>query len=273
MLSINKKNNHQGEESFHDQWARSVSLSEIDVIGQFEKETTPEYSYAISMLGNFVGKRVLNLGCGIGEEAVYLAIKGANVVAIDISEGMLINTQRLACLYGVDKKIKYIQMSAEELIFSDNSFDLVLGCNILHHVNIEKTIVEVKKILKPKGIAVFVEPLIYNPIINVYRAIADKVRTDYEHPISYKDFLNIKKHFSSFHNKEFHLFTLLIFLWFFLGERIHPNKVRYWKKIIIQADKYKGIFKLLNKLDETILMHFPFVRKYCWITVIKLQKI
>lgn len=266
------KKNRQSEEDFHDQWAMSVSIDDIDVIGQFEKGTTPEYRYMINLLGNITGKRILNLGSGIGEEAVYLAIKGADVTAIDISKEMLKKTQKLARHYKMDKKIQYTQMSAEELSFTENSFDAVFGCNILHHVNIEKAIMEVKRILKPNGVAVFLEPLIYNPIINIYRVMADKVRTDHEHPLSYKDLSTIKKHFPNFKNKQFHLFTLLIFVWFFVGEKIHPNKVRYWKKIIKDADKYQGAFKLLNKLDKIVLKILPFVNKYCWVTVIKVQK-
>jgi len=270
MRGLKKKQNYQSEEQLHNQWAQSVSLDEINIITQFQGVTSPEYKEVIKMIGNVKGKRILNLGCGLGEEAVYLAKLEAKVTAIDISNKMLSFTKRLALKYNVDN-ISYHRMSAEELIFDDALFDLVVGCNILHHVNIVKTINEVKRVLKKNGAAVFCEPLTYNPLINIYRAIADKVRTDHEHPLTYGDLERIRTIFPKMIHKEFQLFTLLIFVWFFIGERLHPNKVRYWKKIVTEAEKYKVPFKILHSFDKFILKVLPFLKRYCWITVIKVQ--
>ncbi len=269
MQGIKKKKNNKSEEEFHDEWALSVKPSEIDVIKQFEGITSPEYKRAIELLGPIKDKYILNLGCGLGEEAVYLAIKGANVMAIDISQKMLDMTKKLAKRYRVQKRIKYHKVSAEKLDFKTNNFDFVLGCNILHHVDITKSIKEVKRVLKPNGVAVFSEPLTYNPIINVYRVIANKVRTDHEHPLSNDNLKLVSKYFPKTEHEEFHFTTLLIFLWFYFVKRYNPNKIRYWKKIISDADKYKLSFKVLYWLDNEILWTFPFLRKYCWVTVIK----
>jgi ubiquinone/menaquinone biosynthesis C-methylase UbiE len=260
------------EENFHDEWAKSVSIENLDVIAQFEGFTSPEYNRAIKLLPNVKNKKILNLGCGLGEEAVYLAILGARVVAIDISSEMIKITKRLAKKYKVDKNITFRKMSCENMGFKDNSFDAVLGCNILHHVNIKKTVTEIKRVLKPKGVAVFAEPLAYNPVINIYRKMAYKVRTDGEHPLYMSDIKLIEKKFPNTSHYEFHLFTLLIFIWFFFVERQNPNKVRYWKKIINDAKRYEKSFKALNLLDKSFLFLFPFLKRYCWITVIKSQK-
>lgn len=271
MRSLNKQRK-QAEEYFHDKWAKSVSVRKINIFAQFEGNTSPEYKEAIKQLGNVKGKKVLNLGCGLGEEATYLAVQGAKVYAIDMSKEMLNATKKLAHRYGIFKNITYSCMSVEELEFYDENFDCVFGCNILHHVDINKTINETKRVLKPGGIAVFSEPLAYNPLINIYRIMANKVRTDDEHPLNNKDLEKIKSVFPKMIHKEYQLLTLLIFVWFFLGERLHPNKVRYWKKIIIEAEKYKLFFKILYTIDKFILKFFPFIRKYCWVTVIKVQK-
>ena len=122
------------------------------------------------------------------------------------------------------------------------------------------------------GVAVFSEPLAYNPLINIYRAMAYNMRTDHEHPLNYNDLTKIKAVFPRMIHKEFQLFTLLIFVWFFIGERLHPNKVRYWKKIIIEAEKYKIAFKFLHSMDCILLKLLPFLRRFCWVTVIKVQK-
>lgn len=276
MQTINstfKKNkNLQREEYFHDEWAKGVSVSEIDPFKQFKGETSPEYREVARIMGGVKGLKILNLGCGLGEEAVYFAHKGAKVYAIDISKEMLKFTKDIARKYKVEKNISFHHMSVEDLKFSDEVFDRVVGCNILHHVNIEKTIKEVKRVLKPNGVSVFSEPLAYNPVVNIYRAMADKVRTDDEHPLTYGEFEKIRKEFPRISHVEFQLFTLLIFVWFFLGERLHPNKVRYWKKIIIDANKYRKIFGILQTIDSVILSVFPFLKKYCWVTVITVVK-
>jgi len=271
MRKINKKNN-QREEDFHNQWANSVSINEIDVFAQFEGHTSPEYKEAVKQLGNIKGKKILNLGCGLGEEAVYLSIQGAKVTALDISREMLEITKKLAKKYGVNKKISFICMSAEKLKFNNETFDFVFGCNILHHVDIKKTISETKRVLRSKGSAVFFEPLAYNPLINVYRIMANKVRTDGEHPLKVKDLEKIKLFFPKMTHRECQFFTLLIFVWFYLGERVHPKNQRYWKKIIIEAEKYKKAFKILYSVDEFVLRFLPFLKKYCWVTIIRVEK-
>ncbi len=271
-MLVLKQKNFQTEEGFHDEWAKLASIENLNVIAQFEGSTSPEYNKAIRLLPDVKNIKILNLGCGLGEEAVYLAILGAKVVAIDISNEMLKTTKKLAKKYKVNKNITYRKMSCEDMKFKNNSFDAVLGCNILHHVNIKKTVKETKRVLKPKGVAIFAEPLAYNPVINLYRRMAYKVRTDDEHPLFMSDIKQIKEVFPNTSHYEFHLFTLLIFIWFFLVERQNPNKVRYWKKIINEANKYKNSFKALYFLDKSTLFLFPFLKRYCWITVIKSQK-
>lgn len=273
MQSIKKKKNFKSEEHFHDEWAKSVSIEDIDVFAQFEGITSPEYKEVMQSLGPLKNKNILNLGCGLGEEAVYLALQGANVTAIDISQEMLNMTKKLARRYRVSRKISYQKMSAENLSFEPKTFDAVLGCNILHHVKIKKTIKEVKRVLKPKGIAVFSEPIAYNPIINIYRGMANNVRTDDEHPLFTEDVEEIKKVFPNTSQKEFHFWTLSIFIWFFVVERQHPNKVRYWKKIISEAHKYKRVFSVLYSMDKKTLTLLPFLKRYFWVTVIASRKI
>lgn len=272
MQSIIKKQNHQSEKHFHDEWAKAASIDEIDIVAQFEGETSPEYKEAIRLLGDVKGKTILNIGCGLGEETVYLSLKGAKVVAIDTSSEMLKFTKKLAEKYRADKKISYFQMSVEKIKFDREMFDYVLGCNILHHIDITKAVKEICRVLKKSGIAVFIEPLTYNPVINIYRAMAYKVRTDDEHPLTYNEINQIKKIFPNFFHKEYQLFTLLIFIWFFIGEWIHPNKSRYWKKIISESHKYENYFKILFQLDKFLLKTIPFLRRYCWVTVIRVQK-
>lgn len=272
MPSLKKKENHLSEEHFHDEWAAHTKVKEIDPFAPFEGETSPEYKNAMRLLGPVKGKKILNLGCGLGEEAVYLASRGAKVTAIDISQGMLDFTQKLAKRHKVENRIVFKHMSADDLKFRDKSFDAVFGCNILHHVPMKKSLKEIKRVLKPNGVAVFSEPLAYNSVVNIYRAMAHTVRTDHETPLTFEDLSAIKKVFPKMEYHMYQLFTLLIFVWFFIGEGLHPNKTRYWKKIIVEADRYKDWFRILYLMDTIFLRLFPFLRRYCWVVVVKFVK-
>ena len=53
----------------------------------------------------------------------------------------------------------FVVSTAEELKFEDDSFDMVVGVDILHHVDIPKALREVRRVLKDGGQAVFREPI------------------------------------------------------------------------------------------------------------------
>jgi len=260
----------QTEEAFHDEWAKSMDLDEILVRESFEAPTALENQYVIKQLGDLTGKKVLELGCGAGEGSVYFATKGADAVATDISSGMVEVVHRVAAKYGV--QVQAHRMTAEKIEYPDQSFDVVYGNGVLHHVDFHKAVQEASRVLRPGGKAVFIEPLSYNPVINVYRHIAKTVRTPDERPFKFKDLKEMVPFFKSGHHQEFWFFTLFIFIYFYLIERADPSKERYWKKVIKDAPRFKRMFAFLNGLDKFFLKVLPFLRYFCWNTVIVLEK-
>ena len=127
------------------------------------------------------GKRILDLGCGAGENSVYFTRKGANCVATDISSGMVETALKLAEKYDIQFEGKVI--NAMNIDFPDHSFDIVYAANILHHVDPKIALKEMHRVVKPGGKVCFWEPLRHNPIINVYRRMATSVRTEDEMPL------------------------------------------------------------------------------------------
>ena len=98
---------------------------------------------------------------------------------------------------------------AEDLGLSHKQqYDIIYTGNLLHHVDIEKMIMNIKPHLKPEGIFVSWDPLAYNPAINIYRMIATDVRTPDEHPLKWRDIKLFDKYFSNVERRYFWFSTL-----------------------------------------------------------------
>jgi len=263
----------QTEESFHDDWAASITMEDLDIYLAFTAVTVPEFQYALNALGDLKGKYLLDAGCGPGESSIFLANHGAKVTGIDISSGMIGIARKLAAKFEIhEDRLKFTQMDVEMLQFPDATFDLVFGSNIIHHCNVTPASREIARVLKPGGRAVFVDPLGYNPIINYYRRMAFKVRTTREHPLFYPDLDLISRNFRSLSHKEFQFTTLGIFIWFFLAEHVHPNEKRYWRKYVLEGYRYANVFRRLFTIDQFLLNYLPVLRRLCWNVVIICDK-
>lgn len=115
----------------------------------------------LKLLGDIEKKRVLDLGCGGGQNAVVLAKWKAHVVAMDPSREQLKFAHRLC--QGLP--IHLVRGKAEQLAaFRKGSFDLVLSSLSLDFVaDMEEVIRQVYRILKPQGRFVF---SMIHPIMN-----------------------------------------------------------------------------------------------------------
>ncbi len=81
------------------------------------------------------GKRVLEIGCGIGITACSFAQQGANVTAVDLSEESIRLAKIRADLHGYTDRIKFYQGNAEELdkLVPLEKFDLIWSFGVIHH--------------------------------------------------------------------------------------------------------------------------------------------
>ncbi|HNX68431.1 MAG TPA: class I SAM-dependent methyltransferase [Candidatus Omnitrophota bacterium] len=260
----------QREKEFHNQLAQGMDIASLLVRESFESPTAVENRFALESMGPIQGKKILDLGCGAGEAAVYFALQGAQVEGCDVAEELLVLAKQLALNYGVAPQFSVASSSA--LPYPDGHFDFVFGNGVLHHVDLPATAREVRRVLKPGGKAFFIEPLPYNPVIHIYRAMASKVRSADECPLSFKQLSDFASFFFSSRHREFWLFSLGIFLHFFFIRRWHPSKVRYWKKVIEAGEEYRGLFQKLQRMDDLCLKYVPFSNYLCWNTVLQVQK-
>jgi ubiquinone/menaquinone biosynthesis C-methylase UbiE len=158
------------------------------------------------LLKDFNGQDVLEIGSYSWAAWFNEDTKPKSLTCINISEKELGKGIQL----GVEKDfhINHILMDANNLTFKDNSFDIVFGGAILHHLDIEKTLHHIHRVLKPGGKIVFLEPLKINPLYKIYRKWNPKERTPDEHALVSSDFRIIKEKFT-FNHYFFDFFTVL----------------------------------------------------------------
>lgn len=107
-------------------------------------------SYDAIIAHNVAGKKILVPGCGFGEDAIRLAALGAEVYASDLSPDLIAIARARAERMGF-AGIHFEVMPAESMSYSDDMFDLVYFNDILHHVDIPRTLAEVRRVLRPGG--------------------------------------------------------------------------------------------------------------------------
>ena len=196
-------------------------------------------------------KDVLDYGCGTGNFAEKVkSFNPKKIVAVDISEEAIKKAKKN--LKVNNEKIEFRVENCEKLNLSSDSFDVAYGGGILHHLNLNKSLEELKRILRKDGKIIFVEPLATNPIINIYRKLTPKARSVDEHPFTFDDIKLIKSTFKSVEIKYYGFFTLLFFKFY-----KYPESSK--------------LFKILSALDK-LFLNSGFFKFLAWSVLIKAKK-
>ncbi len=254
----------QREASFHDQWADSTPVEDVRVHACFEAPTALENQFILKSIGPLHGKKLLDIGVGLGESSVYFALQGAEVTAVDISPAMVEKVISVARRHGV--QLKGI-VSGEELNLAADEFDLIYIANTIHHVaDRAKLFAQMRRALRPGGRFFSIDPLAYNPVINVYRKMATQVRTMDEEPLTVQDVALARRFFVNVGHREFWIASLALFAKYYFIDHVHPNEDRYWKRILLETDASLWWWKPLSRLDR-LLTRIPGLRWWAWNTV------
>lgn len=253
---------HDREAHFHDQWALSTKVEEVEVRAAFEALTAPENRYILSRMGDLRGKTILDVGAGLGESSVYFALQGAKVTTTDVSPEMVAFAERLARHHGTH--VTGAVSTGEDLNVPEGSFDFVYIANTIHHVTDRDAMYRgVKRALKPGGQFFSWDPLAYNPVINVYRSMATDVRTPDEQPLTFAELDRVRQHFVDVGHREFWIASLLLFMKYYAFDRVHPNADRYWKRIYKETPRSLWWWRPLAAADS-VLGRTPLVRRLAW---------
>lgn len=253
---------HERETVFHDEWAASIPEQEVRVRECFEALTAMENRFILTQMGPLKGKRILDVGSGLGESSVYLAMQGASVMMVDISPGMIEKARKVGQYHGVI--VDGLPAVGEDLPVGDGEFDIVYTANTIHHVTDRaKFFSEIRRVLKPGGKFYSFDPIAYNPVINVYRRMATDVRTEDEAPLNRADIALARQYFTGVEYKTFWITTLSLFAKYYLIDRVHPNADRYWKRILLETPSSLWWWRPLLALDS-ILTSVPGLRWWAW---------
>jgi SAM-dependent methyltransferase len=99
-------------------------------------------------------KEILDLGCGKGRHALFLAMLGFNVTAVDLSPEGIEQLRAAAKQRGLDGSITTLVCDMLSIPFEDNSFDAVLGFHSLYHtdyVGLKTVVIKITRTLRESG--------------------------------------------------------------------------------------------------------------------------
>lgn len=199
----------------------------------------------------------LDLACGEGKETLAMAQRGWTVFSLDLSYAQLARVRKLVQKTDPTLPVHFIQANAEQLPFARNSFPVVYGKAIIHHLDLELSAAQVNRVLQARGRAAVAEPLAHHPLFWLGRRLTPKLRTADERPLTYAAFQAFRRKFAHGTMTEDFLLAPLAYLFRLLpgGEALFPS-----------------VHAALARLDRRLLRHLPFLKPLAWYGTLFLQK-
>jgi SAM-dependent methyltransferase len=190
---------------------RNVARTSPRILARYANpphDTVYALEYALHLLGDVSGQRVLDLGCGDGQFTTLVASHGATIVGLDISLDLLAIARSRLNADGYDERVSELCGSAHAIPLPDASVDVVFGMAILHHLDLSLTAREVHRVLRPGGRAIFKEPMRDSRVLAALRALIPYRHPDvspYERPLRQSEVDAFRSHFRSWRFRTFEL--------------------------------------------------------------------
>lgn len=116
-------------------------------------EPEPAVQRIAGLLAQRGAQDALDIGCGVGRHALYLAKQGFSVTAIDLSPAGLAHVREAAEATGLTVRVE--TSSFDELPFPNAHFDYVLAWNVIYHGDgdsLARAVAEARRVLRPGGL-------------------------------------------------------------------------------------------------------------------------
>lgn len=121
----------------------------------FDHFTNLYFQRMLDLCGEIKGKSILDIGCGGGRWSERLADKGAMVTGIDLGKEVIDRNNEI-----LGDKCKFMGMSADNLSFPDETFDMAVTVTVLQHMPYavqENAVKEIARVVKPRGKVLIIE--------------------------------------------------------------------------------------------------------------------
>jgi len=246
-----------------DFWDKVWNRSDIHIVNvdhvTIEAATDPQEKLFYSLLGDITGKIILELGCGNGDLAIYMAKLGNHVVAIDYSKESIKNTIANAILNEVDHLVSAYQLDARCLSDLNHKYDFIVGKFILHHIEPFDQFAQIlSRILKKGGHGIFIENNSRNPFLILCRKFLvgrfgiPKGGDKEEYPFEPREINILEKYFKvTLYYPEFKFFIMI-------GPYLLNNN--------------QNMTKLLKKMDSIVFNLLPIFHKYSYVQIVDFEK-
>jgi SAM-dependent methyltransferase len=223
--------------------------------------------YMLRAAGEVQGKRVLDLGCGRGNDALLLAKLGAQVTGVDISEASVAFVRQRAEHEGVAEHMECFCAPVETASLPEHSFDLIWCHNILHHLThtLEPVLERLHRWAKPGAKLALTEPVALCRLLERARnalprhliaSTGEDTWSEHERPLGPTELALLRHHFPGLHTRHFAFFGRLE-RFTLAGQpyarACEPRKTAAW--LLVQADYPLLSLPYLKHLGCRVVMH------------------
>lgn len=231
-----------------------------------------------------IGKttKILDVGCGRGDIALYLGRNSKEAIGIDYSKEAieLANSARVNFPLYIQKKVHFKIMNIKTLSFPSNYFDVVICIDVLEHLykkEVEGTMLEIKRVLKKNGVFFLqtgINRLLYDFVYKYYIFPVNKIVTKIDKFVRRINYESLPKDPRTIDEKRQHVNEPT---YFYLRNLL--RKFRFEGKIKTEIGYIKPIKSLKTIIYNFIIAFYPISLIYPlsiifgWIFVCKLKNI
>ncbi len=169
--------------------------------------------YRFRLLGPLAGHRVLDVGCGIGDNAILLALAGGEVTGVDVSPRSIEVAAKRARASGLPHPPRFVCGPIESAELPERTFDVVWVDGLLHHVipDLELVLARLHALAKPGARVVLSEPVNLVPAL---RRLRERLPipvdgTPGERPLEARELEVVRRYVSDLHVRAFDLLSRL----------------------------------------------------------------
>lgn len=258
------------EKEYYNQYSKLNNLldQDIDLSPILKVQTNEErrpwnsywsiYEFAIHHFQT--GMKILDFGTGPGENALRFSHIGYEVYGFDISDENIKVANALFKKHARNAEFKVA--TAESLPYADESMDIIVGIDILHHIDIPLAIKECYRVLKKGGKAYFREP--------VDVPLLDRIRNTWLIKLIAPKNKSFDNHITHDERKLNAIESQLVQETFEISKTYHFDILSRFDKFIRSGANPKP--SVLEKIDYWLMKTFPFMQNLGGTIIYELEK-